>query len=54
MELVIGAILIILIIFVSGYIIKKKFYKEIDRLESWKIEIMNRPVIDELGKVKTA
>ncbi|MCM3455974.1 septation ring formation regulator EzrA [Heyndrickxia oleronia] len=52
MELVIGAILIILIIFVSGYIIKKKFYKEIDRLESWKIEIMNRPVIDELGKVK--
>lgn len=31
---------------------KKKNYKEIDRLEEWKIDIVNRPVLDEMSKVK--
>jgi septation ring formation regulator len=31
---------------------KKKYYKETDRLESWKMEITNRPVLDELQKIK--
>lgn len=35
-----------------GYFIKKRYFKEIDRLESWKIDVMNRPVLDELSKVK--
>ena len=31
---------------------KKKYYKETDRLETWKMEITNRPVLDELQKIK--
>src|SRR5690606_3971271 len=30
----------------------KKYYKEIDRLETWKMDIVNRPVPDEMSKVK--
>lgn len=49
---IIGAIVVILIILISGFIIRKQYYKEIDKLEAWKIDLMNRPVSDELGKVK--
>ncbi|KYD10764.1 septation ring formation regulator EzrA [Heyndrickxia sporothermodurans] len=52
MVYVIGAIVIVLIFLVIGFITRKKYYKEIDKLEAWKIDIMNRPVVDELGKVK--
>ncbi|WP_445612898.1 septation ring formation regulator EzrA [Geobacillus sp. YF-1] len=31
---------------------RKRMYREIDRLEEWKISLMNRPVPDELAKVK--
>lgn len=31
---------------------KKKYYKESDRLEKWKLEINSRPVIEEMQKVK--
>lgn len=31
---------------------KKKYYKEIDHYESWKIDIMNRPVIEQMSRVK--
>ncbi|KJE28057.1 septation ring formation regulator, EzrA family protein [Geobacillus kaustophilus] len=31
---------------------RKRMYREIDRLEEWKINLMNRPVPDELAKVK--
>jgi len=31
---------------------KKKYYKETDRLETWKIEISTRPVLEEMQKVK--
>ncbi|WP_026693646.1 septation ring formation regulator EzrA [Peribacillus kribbensis] len=52
MEYIIGAIVIILAFFTMGYILKKKHYKELDRLEAWKLDIMNRPVLEELSKVK--
>ncbi|MBM7692905.1 septation ring formation regulator [Peribacillus deserti] len=52
MEYIIIAILIILLFFTLGYFSKKKHYKELDRLEAWKMDIMNRPVLDELSKVK--
>jgi septation ring formation regulator len=35
-----------------GYLIKKRYFKEMDRLEAWKIDLMNRPVLDEMSKVK--
>ncbi|MGG0719801.1 septation ring formation regulator EzrA [Robertmurraya massiliosenegalensis] len=52
MEYIIGALVLILILYITGYIFKKRFYKEIDRLEAWKIDIMNRPVLEEMSKVK--
>ena len=48
----IGGIAVIICIFLAGYLLKKKYYKETDRLEEWKIESNNRPVLDELQKVK--
>ncbi|MED4965969.1 septation ring formation regulator EzrA [Heyndrickxia coagulans] len=49
---IIGAILLLLVLLTCGFFIRRQFYKEIDKLEAWKIEIMNRPVTEELGKVK--
>ncbi|HJV18097.1 MAG TPA: septation ring formation regulator EzrA, partial [Bacillales bacterium] len=34
------------------YFIRKKYYKEMDRLEAWKIDLTDRPVLDEMFKVK--
>ena len=52
MEYILGIIALVLVFVVWGYFFKKKYFKEIDRLENWKIDIMNRPVLDELSKVK--
>ena len=52
MEYILGIIVLVLVFIIWGYFIKKKFYKEIDRLEAWKMDIMNRPILDELSKVK--
>lgn len=43
---------IVLIGFIVGTILRKKLYKEVDRLEEWKIDIMNRPITEEISKVK--
>lgn len=52
MEYIIGGLVLLLGLYVIGYMMKKKLYKEIDRLENWKIDITNRPVLDEMSKVK--
>ncbi|BCB05264.1 septation ring formation regulator EzrA [Bacillus sp. KH172YL63] len=52
MQYVIAGIILILIVFLIGFISRKKYYTEIDRYEAWKIDIMNKPVSDELSKVK--
>jgi septation ring formation regulator len=44
--------ILLLALYVVGYLIKKKYFKEMDRLEAWKIDLMNRPVLDEMSKVK--
>ncbi|MCA1319886.1 septation ring formation regulator EzrA [Bacillus tianshenii] len=52
MEIIIG-ILVAVVIFVSfSYLRRKKIYAEVDRLETWKVSIMNKPVSEELSKVK--
>ncbi|MFD1739322.1 septation ring formation regulator EzrA [Bacillus salitolerans] len=53
MEFIIGIILVIVAVIIYGMLSRKKIYKEVDRLESWKIEIMNRPVTDEMAMVKS-
>ncbi|MGV2622325.1 septation ring formation regulator EzrA [Halobacillus sp. ACCC02827] len=52
MKFVIGAILLLVAFFIIGMIWRKRVYDEVDRLESWKMEIMNRRVSEELSKVK--
>ncbi|WHY60996.1 septation ring formation regulator EzrA [Cytobacillus firmus] len=52
MEYIIGAIVILLCLYLTGYFFKKKHYKEIDRLETWKMDITDRPVLDEMSRVK--
>jgi septation ring formation regulator len=52
MEIVMLILLLITGGMIYNYAYRKKLYQEIERLESWKIAIMNRPLTDELSKVK--
>jgi septation ring formation regulator len=52
MEITVMILLLISGGMIYNYVYRKKMYREIDRLESWKIAIMNRPITDELSKVK--
>lgn len=54
MGYIIGTVFIavILCLVILGYFTRKNYFKEIDRLENWKIDIANRPVPDEMSKVK--
>lgn len=52
MDYVIGIILLGIVLLIVGYFAKRKYYLNVDRLEAWKIEVMNRPVLDEVGKIK--
>jgi septation ring formation regulator len=52
MQYVIAGIILILILFLIGVLSRKKYYTEIDRYEAWKVDIMNRPIPEELSKVK--
>lgn len=52
MEILIVAIILAAGIILYGVFSRKKIYSEVDRLELWKIDIMNRPVTDEMAKVK--
>jgi septation ring formation regulator len=52
MEFIIVVILLLVIFFIFGMLVRKKVYKDVDRLEAWKIDIMNRPVTDEMSLMK--
>lgn len=45
-------LIVILAIIIYGAISRKRVYREVDRLEAWKIQIMNKPVTDEIAKIK--
>jgi len=52
MEFVIGLFVVVLGLLIFGFFFRKKRYADIDRLEEWKLNIINRPVLEELSKVK--
>ena len=52
MKFAIGGAIILIVLFLTGFFLKKKHYKEVDRLEEWKMDITNHPVLDEMSKVK--
>src|SRR5690625_3733316 len=43
---------VIIILIIISAILRKRIYKEVDRLDEWKNDILNRPIPDEIGKVK--
>ncbi|WP_332634627.1 septation ring formation regulator EzrA [Halalkalibacter flavus] len=45
-------IAIVAIFIIVSSVIRKRVYKEVDRLEEWKNGILNRDIPDEIGKVK--
>jgi len=49
---IIGIIMVLIVLYIIGYFVKRNNFTYIDRLEAWKIEIMNRPVLDEVSKIK--
>ncbi|MFC4182817.1 septation ring formation regulator EzrA [Saccharococcus thermophilus] len=52
MEIAVIVLLLLAGAMIYNHMYRKKMYREIDRLEAWKIALMNRPVTDELSKVK--
>ncbi|ANC78158.1 hypothetical protein ABE65_015675 [Fictibacillus phosphorivorans] len=46
------AIVTFLALILYGAMSRRRVYKEIDRLEAWKMQIMNRPLTEEISKVK--
>src|SRR5699024_8641086 len=52
MELVIGGLIAIIVITIVALIIGKKMYEQADYYEDLKVDIMNRNVAGELGRVK--
>lgn len=52
MNVVYGLIVVILAFIIYGAISRKKVYSKVDQLEAWKIQIMNKPVSDEIAKIK--
>lgn len=49
---IIGFILIIIALIITGLIFRKLIYDRVDKLEAWKMDIMNRNVTAELQRVK--
>ncbi|MGE8078627.1 septation ring formation regulator EzrA [Peribacillus loiseleuriae] len=52
MEYILGIVILVIALIIWGYFLKRKHFKEIDQLEAWKMDIMNRPILEELSKVK--
>lgn len=52
MELVIGIILIIVTLLIVGLIFRKRVYDAVDRLEIWKMDILNRNTASQLARMK--
>ncbi|TFJ92557.1 septation ring formation regulator EzrA [Lentibacillus salicampi] len=52
MAYIIGSILVIIAITITGLIIRKRVYDVVDRLEAWKMDIMNRNIAAELARIK--
>lgn len=52
MGIVIGIILAIIALLITGLILRKKVYDQVNRLETWKVDVMNRDVAGELSRIK--
>lgn len=48
----IGFLLVIIVLLIIGLILRKRIYDSVDRLESWKLDVMERNVAAQLSKIK--
>ncbi|SEQ10101.1 septation ring formation regulator [Virgibacillus subterraneus] len=53
MAYIIGTILVIIALIIVGLILRKRVYDVVDRLEAWKMDIMNRNIASQLGRIKS-
>ncbi|WP_033543303.1 septation ring formation regulator EzrA [Planococcus sp. CAU13] len=51
-EYIIIAVIILLAVIIVGFMFRKKHHAEIERLEQLKLQIQNKPILEELTKVK--
>jgi len=49
---IMGLIIVIGLVVVYGALMRRKIYQDVDRMANWKINVMNRPITDEISKVK--
>jgi septation ring formation regulator len=49
---IIIAVIILLAVVIAGFMFRKKHHAEIERLEQLKLQIQNKPILEELTKVK--
>lgn len=52
MEYIVGIALIIIVVIIVALLFRKKIYDSVDRLEAWKVDIMNRNIAAELSRMK--
>lgn len=53
MAYIIGSILVIITLIIVGLILRKRVYDVVDRFEAWKMDIMNRNIASQLGRIKS-
>lgn len=53
MVMIIGIILVVIVVIIIGLILRKRVYDSVDRLEGWKLDVMNRNIGTELARIKT-
>ncbi|ALX48372.1 septation ring formation regulator EzrA [Lentibacillus amyloliquefaciens] len=52
MAYLIGSILVIIALIITGLILRKRVYDEVDRLESWKMDVTHRNIASEISRIK--
>ncbi|MGV3488664.1 MAG: septation ring formation regulator EzrA [Tuberibacillus sp.] len=50
--IIVGIIVMAAAIVIYGSVMRRRIFKQIDRFESWKIDIMNRPVTEQIARIK--
>ncbi|MFC4618282.1 septation ring formation regulator EzrA [Camelliibacillus cellulosilyticus] len=49
---VVGLIIVVAVIVIYGAMMRRRIYRQIDHFETWKIDLMNRPITAEIAKIK--
>ncbi|UJL45080.1 septation ring formation regulator EzrA [Virgibacillus sp. NKC19-16] len=52
MAYIIGTILVIIALIIIGLILRKRVYDVVDKYEAWKMDIMDRNIATQLGRIK--